>query len=132
MAEYVIRNVRFSVAGVDLTGDGVVAFTAPGQYLAAINTGVARPIVSVTGRANASQAVAVTVLRRFADDDALEAFVAGHFGSLTKVGELVVTTGSVSTTTKTATSACITGVSTSEPEALLLLVSYSITCSPLL
>lgn len=132
MSEYKTRNVAFSVAGVNLTGDGVVAFSAQGQCLPFVGTGVGKATVDVTDRGNASQQVSITVLRRFATDDALEAFVAGHFGSLTRSGALVVTTGTVSTTTKTATSACIVGVVSAEPEALILLTTYSITCSPLL
>lgn len=132
MSEYVIRNIAFSVAGVDLTGDGVIAFTAPLQCIAGAKTGVRRSAISVADRGNASHSVTVSVLRRFANDDALEAFNAGHAGGLTRSGSLVVTTGTVSTTTRTASSACITGVSIAEPEALLLVVTYSIICSPLL
>ena len=132
MAEYRIRNLRFTVAGVDLTGDGVIAFASPFSCLAHVGTAVGASAVAVTDRGNASHQVSATVLRRFEDDDELEAFVAGHAGSLTRSGALVVTTGTTSTTTKTAASACITGVSIAEPEALLLAVTYSITCSTLL
>lgn len=132
MAEYRIRNIAFSVAGVNLTGDGVIAFSAPLQCIAGVQTGVRRAAISVADRSNASHSVTISVLRRFANDDALEAFNAGHAGGLTRSGALVVTTGTTSTTTRTAASACVTGISISEPEALLIVVTYSIICSPLL
>jgi hypothetical protein len=90
VATYVIRNVAFSVAGVDLTGDGVIAFSAPGQVMADVVPRPRASSVSVYGRGNASQNVTISVLKKFADDDALEAFSAGHFGALVKAGPLVV------------------------------------------
>lgn len=131
MGQYVVRNVRFSVAGVDLTGDGVVAFASAGQCIPFVGTGVGKADVDVADRGNASQQTTFTTVRKFATDDALEAYVAGHFGSLTRSGALVVTTGTTSTTTKTAASACITAVQHAEPEVLIVLTTYAITSSPL-
>lgn len=131
MGEYVIRNVAFSVAGVDLTGDGVVAFASAGQCIPFVGTGVGKADVEVADRGNASQQTSFTTVRMFATDDALEAYIAGHFGELIRSGPLVVTTGTTSTTTKTAESSCITTVQHAEPEALIVLTTYAITSSPL-
>lgn len=129
MAEYRIRNITFSLAGVDLTGDGVIAFSAPGQCDVDIVALIQRTAVSVSFKGNASQQVTISVLKKFANDTALEQFAISHFGALTKAGALTVTAGSV---TRTATTAAIQSVVTAEPEALLLVVTYSIICSPLL
>lgn len=132
MAEYVIRNIAFSVAGVDLTGDGVLAFSAPLSCIPGVTAGWKKPGVAVSDRGNAAHSITVSVLRRFANDDALEAFSISHAGGLTRAGALVVTSGTTSTTTSTASSCCITSVSIAEPEALILVVTYTITSSPLL
>ena len=129
MAEYRIRNISFSLAGVDLTGDGVIAFRAPGQCDVDLVALLQRAAVSVSGKGNASQQVTVSVLRKFANDTALEQFAISHFGALTKAGALTVTAGSV---TRTATTAAIQSVDIDEPAALLLVVTYSIISSPLL
>ena len=129
MAEYRIRNISFSLAGVDLTGDGVVACRAPGQCDVDPVALLQRTAVSVSGKGNASQQVTVSVLKKFANDTALEQFAISHFGALTKAGALTVTAGSV---TRTATTAAIQSVDIDEPAALLLVVTYSIISSPLL
>lgn len=127
--EYSIRNLAFTLAGVSLTGDGVIAFSAPGQCDVDVVSLLQRTAVSAYGKGNASQQVTVSVLKKFANDTALEQFAISHFGALTKSGALTVTAGSV---TKTAATAAVQNVSISEPEALLLVVTYSIICSPLL
>ena len=131
MAEYRIRNIRFAVAGTDLAGDGVLAFSAPLSTEADVVPLVGASGIKVFDKGNASHQVTISVLRKHATDDALEAFIVGHPAAITRQGALVVTAGTVSTTTKTASSACIVGVSIAEPEALLTVTTYSITCSPL-
>ena len=132
MAQYTKRNLAFTVAGVDLTGDGVIAFGAPGQVVADVVGLPGAAGVIVRNRGNGAQQITISVIKKFANDDALESFQAGHFGALTKSGALVVTTGTTAHSTYTASSCCITGVSTAEPEALMLIVTYSIVSSPLL
>jgi hypothetical protein len=132
VATYVIRNIRFTVAGTDLAGDGVVAFSAPLQAVADVFALSGAAGIEAYDRGGAMHSVSVSVLRKHANDDALEAFIVGHPASVTRQGALVVTTGTATTTTKTASKACITAISIAEPEALLTVTTYSITCSPLL
>lgn len=132
MAEYRIRAIRFSVAGTDLAGDGVVAFSAPLSTNADIVATQGATGAKVFDKGNASHQVTVSVIRRHASDNALESFIVSHPAGITRTGALVVTTGTLTTTTNTASSACIVSVSIDEPEALLTVTTYTIVCSPLL
>lgn len=124
-----IRNITVSLASVALTGSvGVTALSINGQALADVVALPSAASVQVFGRGNKAMAVQFTAVHEFATDALLEAFALTHFGTLTASGALTIVIGS---TTYTASSAAVTGVSFGEPLGLLLPVTYAITCSPI-
>ena len=125
-----ISSATVTLAGVALTGDvGITRLSINGQHVAGVFGGVGASAVKVAGRGNSSMSIAFTAVREFASDAALEQFALSHFGTLTKSGALVFT---VSGTSYTASTAAVESVSIGEPVGLLLPITYSITCSPLL
>lgn len=125
-----ISSATVTLAGVALTGDvGITGLSINGQHVAGVFGGVGASAVKVAGRGNSSMSVAFTAVREFASDSALEQFVLSHFGTCPKSGALVFTVGAKS---YTASTAALVGLSIGEPFGLMLPVSYSITCAPLI
>ena len=125
-----IRRATVTLAGVSLTGGkGITDLSIDGQAVADVVSLVGAASVSVSAKGNASMSIRFTAVHEFASDALLEVFALSHFGTLTKGGALAFTVGS---TTKTASSAAVVGVSFGEPIGLLLPVTYSIVSSPLL
>ncbi len=125
-----ISSATVTLAGVALTGDvGITGLSINGQHVAGVFGGVGASAVKVAGRGNSSMSIAFTAVREFASDAALEQFALSHFGTLTKSGALVFT---VSGTSYTASTAAVESVSIGEPVGLLLPITYSIACSPLI
>ena len=125
-----ISSATVTLAGVALTGDvGITGLSINGQSVVFVGQGVGASASVVKGRGNDLMQIQFTAVREFATTAALEQFVVAHFGSLVKSGALAVT---VSGVTKTASSAAVQSVVFGEPIGLLLPVTYSITCSPLL
>lgn len=126
----VIRNSTVTLAGTALTGEkGITGLSINGQHVAGVFGGVGASAVKVAGRGNSSMTIAFTAVREFASDSALEQFALSHFGTCPKSGALVFTVGSKS---YTASTAALVGLSIGEPFGLMLPVSYSITCAPLI
>ena len=125
-----ISSATVTLAGVALTGDvGITGLSINGKHVAGVFGGVGASAVKVAGRGNSSMSIAFTAVREFASDAALEQFALSHFGTCPKSGALVFTVGAKS---YTASTAAVESVSIGEPVGLLLPITYSITCSPLL
>ena len=123
-------SAPLTLAGVALTGDvGITGLSINGKHVAGVFGGVGASAVKVAGRGNSSMSIAFTAVREFASDAALEQFALSHFGTCPKSGALVFTVGAKS---YTASTAAVESVSIGEPVGLLLPITYSITCSPLL
>lgn len=125
-----ISSATVTLAGVALTGGvGITGLSINGQHAAGVFGGVGATAVKVAGRGNSSMAIAFTAVREFASDSALEQFALSHFGTCPKSGALVFTVGAKS---YTASTAALVALSIGEPVGLLLPITYSITCSPLI
>ena len=125
-----ISSATDTLAGVALTGEvGITGLSINGKHVAGVFGGVGASAVKVAGRGNSSMSIAFTAVREFASDAALEQFALSHFGTCPKSGALVFTVGAKS---YTASTAAVESVSIGEPVGLLLPITYSITCSPLL
>lgn len=125
-----ISSATVTLAGVALTGDvGITGLSINGQTVidAFALSGAASG--QVHDRGGAMMRVQFTAVREFASDTLLEQFALSHFGALTKSGALVFT---VSGASYTASTAAVESVSIGDPVGLLLPITYSITCSPLL
>lgn len=125
-----ISSATVTLAGVALTGDvGITGLSINGQSVVFVGQGVGASASVVKGRGNDLMQIQFTAVREFATTAALEQFALSHFGTLAKSGALVFT---VSGTSYTASTAAVESVSIGEPVGLLLPITYSITCSPLL
>ncbi len=125
-----ISSATVTLAGVALTGDvGITGLSINGQHVAGVFGGVGASAVKVAGRGNSSMTIAFTAVRELASDSALEQFALSHFGTCPKSGALVFTVGAK---TYTASTAALVALSIGEPFGLMLPVSYSITCAPLI
>ena len=125
-----ISSATVTLAGVALTGDvGITGLSINGQTVIDAFALSGAAAGQVHDRGGAMMRVQFTAVREFASDTLLEQFALSHFGTLTKSGALVFT---VSGTSYTASTAAVESVSIGEPVGLLLPITYSITCSPLL
>ena len=125
-----ISSASVTLAGVALTGDvGITDLSINGQCVVDVVALSGASGAAAYDRGGATMSVSFTAVREFANDAALEQFAVAHFGTLTKSGALVVTVSGVS---KTASAAAVQTMSVGEPIGLLLPVTYSIVCSPLL
>lgn len=125
-----IRRATVALAGVSISGEkGITALSINGQCVVDVVALSGAAGVAAYDRGNASMQVSFTAIRSFANDTALEQFALSHFGALVKSGALVFTVGSSS---YTASTAAVQSVGFGEPVGLLLPVTYSIVCSPLL
>lgn len=125
-----ISSATVTLAGVALTGSvGITDLSVNGQTQADVFALSGASGVLAYDRGGASMRIVFTALREFPTAAALEQFILSHFGALTKSGALVFT---VSGTSYTASTAVVDSLSFGEPAGLILPVSYSITCSPLL
>ena len=125
-----ISSATVTLAGVALTGDvGITGLSINGQTAVDVVALIGATGAKAFGKGNATMQIGFTAVREFASDTMLEQFTLSHFGICPKAGVLVFTVGS---TTYTATNAALQSLSIGEPIGLLLPVTYSIICSPLL
>lgn len=125
-----IRSATITLAGTAITGEkGITGLSINGQCAVDTRQMVSAAGAKAFGKGNLLMSVSFTAVREFATDTALEQFAVSHIGAVVKSGALVVTVGSQS---YTATHAAVQSISIGEPVGLLLPVTYSIACSPLL
>lgn len=128
--EYTLDRVAVALAGVSLTGEvGITGFRINGQHVVDVVALVRATTSKPFGKGNSTQAIAFTALRRFANMEDLEWFRLVHFGALVKSGALQIAVGS---RTAAAAEAAVHTVDFGDPEGLMLPVSYTLTCSPLI